>query len=85
MLFFTHATRIVAFLAFAIGLIDLFMGFGIAFRWIGPSYEEALRLYTTETTSGAVINKGTVRILIAVALGTLAEISLSLRKRAITE
>jgi hypothetical protein len=79
-MFFTHASRVVAVLALVFGLMQLLLGFGIATGFIGP-YEAALSRYTTASSSGEVINKGTYMILFAIPLGMLTEISYSLRRR----
>lgn len=83
-MFFTHAARVAAILVLLTGALNVFVGFGIALGWIGPR-DEAMRLLSTEPTTGALIDKGIYRILVGIALGTLAEIGLSLRKRAIKE
>lgn len=43
---------------------------------------EALAQYTRASSSGVLIDQGLVAILGAIALGTLAEISFSVRKKA---
>lgn len=78
-MFFTRLARIIAWIAFLLGVLRILMGFAIASGFVGP-YEEALARYTTETSSGEVINQGFVYLLFGVALGTLAEIGFLLRK-----
>ena len=76
---FSHLARVVAYLALAFALFRLFLGFGIASGFIGP-YEEALARYTTDSSSGEVIDSAIFTLVFAVALGTLAEISFATRK-----
>lgn len=75
-MFFCNALRVLAWLGLILGLFQAVMGFGVAFEWISP---EALRRYTTATTTGIVIDRGLFTIGVAVAAGALAEIGLSLR------
>ena len=78
---FTHLARLIAIAAFVLGLIQLLLGIAIATELIGP-YEAALARYAGRaSSSGQVINEGMYIILFAVGLGTLAEISFSMRKR----
>ena len=77
---FTHLARLVAILALAIGLARVLLGLAIAHEYLGP-YDVALARYTTATSSGQVIDRGISIILFALGLGTLAEISFSVRKR----
>lgn len=76
---FSHLSRIVAVLALIVGVAQFALGWSIASGWIGP-YEQALARYTTQSSSGAVIDLGIRLIAFALALGTLAEIALALRK-----
>ena len=78
---FTNLARLTAFLGTAYGALRVLMGVSIAEEWILP-YREALERYAPGSkTSGELIDKGIYTILIAVVIGTLAEISLSLHKR----
>ncbi|WP_245424949.1 hypothetical protein [Rhizobium sp. M10] len=55
-------------------------GIGIATEILGP-YEEALRRYGGRAeSSGAIIDRGVYALLVAIALGTLAEIGIALRR-----
>jgi hypothetical protein len=63
------------------GMAEFALGWSIASGWIGP-YEEALARYTSAASSGQVIDRATRYIGIALALGTLAEIGLAMRRRA---
>lgn len=76
---FSLISRGVALLILIAGLMDLAMGFAIATGYIGP-YEEALARYTTASSSGQLINRALIVTAIALALGTLAEIGLAVRK-----
>lgn len=79
-MFFTRVTQIVAIIMFVAGVGNLLLGFGIASGYIGP-YDAVLKRYTTASSSGEVIDKGFHALLIAIALGTLVEISLAVRMR----
>lgn len=78
-MFFTQLARIVAILLFVAAVSRVLLGLAIAWGYLGP-YDEALARYTTASTTGKLIDSGLYRILIAIALGTLAEISFSVRK-----
>lgn len=80
-MFFTHAARFVAIMAFIAGLLQLALGLAIATEIVGP-YETALARYTDASSSGMVIDGGLYRTIFAIAIGTLAEISLILHRRA---
>ena len=76
---FSHASRVLAILALIVGLAELALGLAIATGVAGP-YEQALSRYTTASSSGEVINRATYLIVVALALGTLAEIGLAVRR-----
>jgi hypothetical protein len=76
---FSVLSRGLAALALILGLFQLAMGIAIASGFIGP-YKQALARYTTGSSSGEVINQACIVIVLALALGTLAEIGLALRK-----
>lgn len=76
---FTRLAVLVAFGALVFGVGNVVMGLIIAQGMMGPP-QEALSRYTALPTTGAVIDRGTLYTLIAVALGTLAEIRLALRR-----
>ncbi len=62
------------------GFTQLVLGFCIATEFLGP-YEQALARYAPGTpNSGSVIDRGIHKLIVAVALGTLAEISFGLLK-----
>ena len=73
---FTHLCRAAAVLAALFGILRLVLGFMIASGHLSP---EALARYTTASSSGEVIDQGLLVILAAIVLGTLAEISFSVR------
>jgi hypothetical protein len=77
---FSLISRLVALLILIVGLMELAMGYAIATGFIGP-YEQALARYTTASSSGELINRAIILIAIALALGTLAEIGLAVRKQ----
>ncbi len=77
----SRIAQVVAWLMLVGSVLQLALGVAIATGVIGP-YEWALARYTMEDSSGEVIDKGWRNILIALALGTLAEIGLALGKRA---
>jgi hypothetical protein len=61
-------------------IMKIATGLGIATEFLGP-YEVALRRYGGRAeNSGAIIDRGTYGLLIALALGTLGEISRHLKK-----
>jgi hypothetical protein len=70
---------LVAILALVLGTFRVLLGVAIATEFIGP-YEVALAHYTSKSSSGQVIDGGMYAIIFALALGTLAEISFSVRK-----
>jgi hypothetical protein len=75
-MFFSKLARLIAIVAFVLGLFGILLGIAIAMELVGP-YEAALARYTGSLSSGQVIVGGIFTIVIAVALGTLAEISFS--------
>src|SRR4030095_10676449 len=75
-MFFTKTARILAIVAFVLGLLGLLLGISaVTFGHWGP--DEVTR-YGSPWRN---IDRGIYTILFAIALGTLAEISISLRKR----
>lgn len=77
---FSYASRAVAVLALILGLFHFALGIGIEAGWIGPE-NEALARYAAAPTTGQVINRSVYIIIFALALGTLAEIGIALRRR----
>jgi hypothetical protein len=64
---------------FVLALGNFLLGLAIATELLGP-YEAALARYSISSSSGKMIDSGWYGILIAIGLGTLAEISFSVRK-----
>ncbi|MDH4983776.1 hypothetical protein [Hyphomicrobium sp. D-2] len=77
-MFFTHLCRVIAAVGLFFGTVRV--GFGIAGA-TGVLNPEALDRYTGELSSGAVLDSGLLVVFVAVLVGTLAEISLTLRRR----
>jgi hypothetical protein len=78
---FTNLARLIAFLGAVFGALQILMGVSIAEEWMLP-YREAMERYAPGSkTSGEIVDRGIYIILIAVVMGTLAEISLALQKR----
>ncbi|MBB2794432.1 UNVERIFIED_ORG: hypothetical protein GGD58_003302 [Rhizobium pisi] len=76
---FTNIARIVAWVLLVGSVTRIAIGLGIATEIFGP-YEEALRRYGgSAESSGAIIDRGVYALLVALALGALAEISRSVR------
>jgi len=80
-MFFTKSARILAVLALGFGLLRVMMGFSIAWTEPAEAREAARARYIGGKSTGEVIDKGIYTIFFAVVLGTLAEVSVSLRKR----
>ncbi|AHG45147.1 hypothetical protein RLEG12_18770 [Rhizobium leguminosarum bv. trifolii CB782] len=77
---FSHIARIAAWLTLIVGALQLVNGVVIATELLGP-YEQALARYAPGApNSGSVIDRGIQKLVIAVVLGTLAEISFRLLK-----
>ncbi|MBY5442732.1 hypothetical protein HFO93_04430 [Rhizobium leguminosarum] len=78
-MFFTNLAKITAWLALIAGAGQLLIGFGVASEIFGP-YEQALARYAPgAANSGDVIDRGLFILIFAIAVGTLAEISRSVR------
>ena len=77
---FSNLARLLAIAALVFGLYSVLLGFAIATEFLGP-YEAALARYAGASSSGQLIDRGIYTTLLAIALGTLAEISFSTRKR----
>ncbi|MGB3812108.1 MAG: hypothetical protein WA950_02680 [Shinella sp.] len=77
--FFTRTARIVAYLVFILGVLNMVAGFGYASGIIEqatlPNGEAPAPIKT-----GPMIDKGMYMAAAALALGTLAEIGMSLRR-----
>jgi hypothetical protein len=77
-MFFSSLTRVIAIAGFVLGLCVVLLGFGIATELLGP-YQAALSRYTV-SSSGQLIDRGIYTLIFAVTLGTMAEISFSIRR-----
>jgi hypothetical protein len=77
--FFSHIARIVAVIVLVLGAGQVLIGLSIANEWMGLSAAN-LGEYTRSATTGQIIDRGIYGMLVAVALGTLAEIGLAIRK-----
>jgi hypothetical protein len=77
---FSYLARLLAILGVVIGVLRILLGLSIAHEWLGPYRESLSRYAPNATSSGEIIDKGVYTILIAVALGTLAEIGITVRK-----
>lgn len=78
-MFFTRVGLLIAILAMAIGVFQVTMGFMIATETIGP-YETALaRYFPNSSSSGKVIDAGSLKIVFSIVLGILIEIRYALR------
>jgi hypothetical protein len=71
---FTILGRIVAVLAFAFGVLTIFMGYQLA---TSDLPDEQLRLYLGNKTTGQAIDRGVLYIIFAIVLGVLTDISKS--------
>jgi hypothetical protein len=78
---FSNLARICAVLVLLDGLSRILVGLSIANELLGP-YQEMLARYTTYPSSGKPVDSGIYEILVAVALGALAEIGIAVRKMA---
>lgn len=74
-MFFTHIARAVAMLAFVFGILQIVGGFGAA---SGILMEDPTLPFREPT--GKTIDRGFYMVLFALALGTLAEIGLSVKR-----
>jgi hypothetical protein len=77
-MFFTYCARIAAMLLSMLGAWNVAVGFGVVVTSVGPHEVAELTPYSM---TGQLIGNGIYAIAFAVALGTLGEISLTLRKR----
>jgi hypothetical protein len=78
-MFFSHLARILAVIGIIFGTLRIIIGVQIA---QGTLSSDALTRYAPDSSSsGEVIDKGVLVVLVSIALGTLAEISFSIRRR----
>jgi hypothetical protein len=78
-MFFSKLARLFAIAAFALGLSQALLGLSISTGALEP-YEVVRARFLGSKSPGQAIDWGIYTILVAVALGTLAEISFSMRK-----
>lgn len=76
---FTHLARLVAAVTLFLGGFHILLGVAIATEFMGP-YEATLARYSGKSSAGQIIDKGIYIAVFAIALGTLAEISFSVRR-----
>ena len=76
---FSNLARICAVLVLLDGIAHVLMGLSIANELLSP-YQEMLARYTAYPSSVKPIDRGIYGILVAVALGALAEIGIAVRK-----
>ncbi len=77
---FSYVARLLAILGVVIGAFRIMVGISIAQEWFAPYRESLMRYAPNATSSGEIIDRGIYTILVAVALGTLAEIGITVRK-----
>ncbi|MBB4189360.1 hypothetical protein GGE07_006042 [Sinorhizobium terangae] len=75
---FSYAARLVAIVALVAGLWQIVLGLVISTGYLDP---DLVSRFTTVSSLGEAIDEGLYWIMFAVALGTLAEIGLAVRKR----
>jgi hypothetical protein len=76
---FSHLARILAVIGIVFGTLRVIAAVMIAQGTLGP---DALTRYAPDSSSsGEMLDKGALVILVAIALGTLAEISFTIRRR----
>jgi hypothetical protein len=78
-MFFTRMTWVAAFAALVFGALQILIGIGIDQGMIG-SLQEALSRYSAPLPAAKHLEQGLYKILGAIALGTLAEISFAARR-----
>jgi ABC-type amino acid transport system permease subunit len=78
-MFFTWVGTIAAWVALVFGALRIATGLYVAFNRNTPDFEPSR--YLGSGTSGHAIDQGIMVILFAIALGTLTEISRSIRRK----
>ncbi|HWE16973.1 MAG TPA: hypothetical protein VG758_07310 [Hyphomicrobiaceae bacterium] len=73
---FTHATRMAAIVVIVWGAINALLGLAFATGMLVVPRDSGFRF----SPSGQMIDKGIYAVLVGLALGTLAEISYSVRR-----
>ncbi|HCL64848.1 MAG TPA: hypothetical protein DIC56_08440 [Rhizobium sp.] len=77
-MFFTQAARIVAILVFLFGVLQIVLGFGSASGILEPA--PLPKWAPSRQPTGEVIDNGIYMVVFALALGTLAEIGLAVKR-----
>ncbi|WP_017998179.1 hypothetical protein [Paracoccus sp. N5] len=72
--FFIHLAQAVAWIGFVLGSMRVVMGFALA------EFPELWSRYLGNGTSGEVIDKGILTVLVAIGFGVLAQIGSSVAK-----
>jgi hypothetical protein len=78
-MFFTRMTWVAAFAVLVFGVLQILIGIGIGQGMFGPM-EDVLSRYSSPFPIGTQIDQGVYKILFAIALGTLAEVSFAARR-----
>jgi uncharacterized membrane protein len=76
-MFFTQFARWVAVLALVFGALHFGIGLSTVYEWMPLS---DFQQYARSSTPGEAIDRGLYMMLFAIALGTLAEIGLAIRR-----
>lgn len=79
-MFFAHLARVVAFIVLLLGAFRAGMGFAIGSGFIAPAEAALARYGGAGATVGGMIDAGLLATAVAIAMGTLAEIALALRR-----
>lgn len=82
-MFFAHTSRVLAWFLLVYAVASIGFGFAIASDWLGPRGAEVLARYWPNSTTGEMIDRGTVWLVVGAALGTLAEAAFALRLRSV--
>lgn len=78
---FTQIARIIAVLGAVAGFIRAAIGFAIPTGYLGPADVALSRYAPGAASAGETIDGGLYTVFFCVALGTLAEIGMTLRRR----
>ena len=76
-MFYTKAARVIAVIAFALGVLSILLGLAVA---TGVVVEPEPGGYLGSKSSGQAIDRGIYYIVFAVVIGVLSEISQSISK-----
>jgi hypothetical protein len=75
---FSNIARVAAVIVLLLGVSQVVMGYSLAGPWSRGEID--LSRYTAAASTGELIDRGMRKVLIGLALGTLAEIALAIRK-----